>query len=80
MAVYIEIKKIKRDLDSVVYSFALADGRSGEFAINKATGKTELIKPLPEDDGSMFARASYKIKKSWEQDRKNLPDNTCWAS
>ena len=80
MAVYIEIKKIKKELDSVVYSFELLDGRSGKFAINETTGNTELITPLPDDDGSLFARASYKIKKSWEQDRENLPDKTCWAS
>ena len=80
MAVYIEINKIRKDLDSIVYSFALVDGRSGEFTINETTGDAELIKPLPDDDGSLFARASYKIRKSWEQDRENLPDKTCWAS
>ena len=80
MAVYLEIKKIKKELGCVVYSFGLVDGKSGKFTINETTGNTELIKPLPGDDGSLFARASYKIKKSWEQDRENLPDKACWAS
>lgn len=80
MAVFIEIKKIKKDLDSVIYSFELVDGRSGEFKINLTTGNTELINPLKNDDGSLFARASHKIRKSWEQDKENLPEVTCWAS
>ena len=80
MAVYILIEKIECDSSSAVYLFSLVDGRSGKFKIDLVTGKTVLIEPILNDDGSLFARAAFKIKKSWEKNKSNLPDKTCWAS
>ncbi len=79
MAVYIQIIKVSDNQDDVEYEFSTVDGRKGFLKITKKEGDTILIKHLPGDEnGHLFARASYKIKKSWQSGE--YPEKTCWAS
>ena len=79
MAVYLDIEKTAASAAFVEYEFRTVDERSGVLRIDLRSGKVELQRMLPGDkDGGLFARASHKVSKAWEDGE--LPDKLCWAS
>lgn len=79
MAVYIEIKKQEDKQTEVVYSYEIESCEPGFFSINTLNGEIKLIKGIEsENDEMLFARASHKVKKAFDQG--DLPDLLVWAS
>ena len=76
---YIMIHKEGETAQSAQYRFEADHQRVGRFEIDKATGRVELLSPMPGDEKEMFfQRAAVKIIRAWREGR--LPDRAEWAS
>lgn len=79
MAIYIAIRKLREDSESVIYTFGPDETRMGQLRLQKDSGDVSLLKPVAGDEKeTFFSRAAYKVKRHWEEGR--FPEVTCWAS
>ena len=79
MAFYIDIRKESETAQAARYRFEADTKRTGLFEIDKATGRVELLSPMPGDEKEkFFQRAAVKIVREWREGR--LPDRVEWAS
>jgi hypothetical protein len=79
MGFYIKIEKTNETEQAVQYTFESDRGRCGIIEINKKSGESTLIKPMPEDERlHCFNRALVKITREWREGR--LPQSLEWAS
>lgn len=79
MAFYVKLNKISDNDSSVRYSFEADPARIGVLALNKATGDSQLVQPMPSDEGlHCYTRAAVKVRREWSEGR--LPQTLEWAS
>lgn len=78
MGLYIPIRKVGEDAESVEYSFSLR-GATGRVRIDKASGQYVVMEVLSGDQAGQFvARVIYKLQKHWRSG--DLPDRTSWSA
>jgi hypothetical protein len=78
MAVLIDIEKRSESGATVEYQYSVGS-RHGVFVLDTSTGEIELLDSmLGDDQGRLFARAAYKIRKCWEAGE--VPNKATWAS
>jgi len=80
MAVYIPIRKVSEDDESVEYRFGDDTGRRwGRLRVDKRSGKVVVVEPAPGDEKEFLSgRAARRVFLHWEEGV--FPDKTCWAS
>jgi hypothetical protein len=79
MAIYIAIRKIDENANTVDYTFGLSEGADGRLRLDKVSGQVSLLQAAPGDHQNRFyGRAAHKVRKHWEDGE--IPDKTCWAS
>jgi hypothetical protein len=80
MAVYIPIRKVREDGDSVVYRFGDdRESRWGMLRLDKRSGEVTIIEPAPGDEHNRLSRpAARKVFLHWQEG--SFPDETCRAS
>jgi len=80
MAVYIPIRKVSEDDESVEYRFGDdTEQRWGRLRLDKRSGRVVVVEPAPGDEKEfLFGRAARRVFLHWEEGV--FPDKTCWAS
>lgn len=76
---YVKAVKVEESPTHVVYRFGDTDELVGRFALERRTGRAELLEPLPSDeDGRLFERAAWKVQRAWQ--RGEVAAVVVWAS